>query len=86
MARPPDFETAILQPGNLPAARPHPCAAERRAQRHQPRAALRAALEASGDITLDNVHSVAETGGDYLSVETITKNVEAVDLALEFDA
>lgn len=42
----------------------------------------RAALEASGGITLDNVRAVAETGVDRISVGSLTKNVRAVDLSL----
>ncbi|MEJ5210354.1 MAG: carboxylating nicotinate-nucleotide diphosphorylase [Burkholderiales bacterium] len=46
------------------------------------RTAGRAALEASGGITLDNVRAVAETGVDRISVGSLTKNVRAVDLSL----
>jgi nicotinate-nucleotide pyrophosphorylase (carboxylating) len=42
----------------------------------------RQALEASGGITLGNVREIAETGVDYISVGSITKNVAAVDFSL----
>jgi nicotinate-nucleotide pyrophosphorylase (carboxylating) len=44
----------------------------------------RAALEASGGITLDNVRSVAETGVDRISIGSLTKNVRAMDLSMRF--
>ncbi len=44
--------------------------------------ANRAALEASGDITLDNLAEVAKTGVDYISVGAITKHIRALDLSL----
>ena len=39
-------------------------------------------LEASGNITLDNVAEVAETGVDYISIGSITKHVQAIDLSM----
>ncbi len=42
----------------------------------------RAKLEASGGITLENVRAIAETGVDFISVGSLTKNVTAVDLSL----
>lgn len=42
----------------------------------------RARLEASGGITLDNIREVAETGVDFISVGTLTKDVQAVDLSM----
>ena len=42
----------------------------------------RAKLEASGGITLDTIRAIAETGVDYISVGTITKNIQAVDLSM----
>lgn len=42
----------------------------------------RAVLEASGGITLDNIRAVAETGVQRISVGTLTKNVQAVDLSM----
>lgn len=44
-----------------------------------------AKLEASGNITLDNVKQVAQTGVDYISIGAITKNLQAVDLSLLFN-
>jgi len=39
-------------------------------------------LEASGNITLDNVKMVAETGVDYISVGSLTHSVKAADLSI----
>ena len=44
----------------------------------------RAALEASGGITLDTVRAIAETGVDRISVGSLTKSVRAVDLSMRF--
>jgi len=44
----------------------------------------RAKLEASGDITLDNVREVALTGVDFISIGAITKHVRATDLSMRF--
>ena len=41
-------------------------------------------LEASGNITLDNVHAVAETGVNRISIGSLTKNIKAVDLSMQF--
>ena len=41
-------------------------------------------LEASGNITLDTIRAVAETGVDYISTGAITKNITAVDFSLRF--
>ena len=41
--------------------------------------------EASGNITLDNIHDVAMTGVDYISTGSLTKDVKAVDLSMRFD-
>jgi len=41
-------------------------------------------LEASGGITLDNVREIAETGVDRISIGSITKDVKAVDLSMNF--
>lgn len=43
-----------------------------------------AELEASGGISLDTIRSVAETGVDAISVGAMTKDLEAVDLSLQF--
>lgn len=42
----------------------------------------RAILEASGGITLDNVRAIAECGVDRISIGSLTKHVQAVDLSL----
>jgi nicotinate-nucleotide pyrophosphorylase (carboxylating) len=43
-----------------------------------------AELEASGNITLETIRSIAETGVDYISTGAITKNVSAMDLSMLF--
>jgi nicotinate-nucleotide pyrophosphorylase (carboxylating) len=50
-------------------------------------AALRrgpAKLEASGNVTLENIRTIADTGVDYISVGALTKDVQAVDLSMRF--
>jgi nicotinate-nucleotide pyrophosphorylase (carboxylating) len=42
----------------------------------------RAALEASGGITLETVRELAETGVDYISVGALTHSAPALDLSL----
>jgi len=51
-------------------------------------AGRRARLEASGSVTLEVVRAIAETGVDYVSVGSLTKHVQAIDLSmrLEFGA
>jgi nicotinate-nucleotide pyrophosphorylase (carboxylating) len=44
----------------------------------------RVPLEASGNMTLDRVRSVAETGVDYISVGALTHSARAVDISLDF--
>ena len=39
-------------------------------------------LEASGNTTINNVHVVAGTGVDYISIGALTKNIEAIDFSL----
>jgi nicotinate-nucleotide pyrophosphorylase (carboxylating) len=48
-------------------------------------AAARTPLEASGNITLDNVAAVAATGVDYISTGALTHSVRALDLSLKLD-
>ena len=43
-----------------------------------------AELEASGNITLDTIRALAETGVDYISIGALTKNVRAADLSMLF--
>lgn len=40
--------------------------------------------EVSGNITLDNVRSVADCGVNYVSIGALTKNVQAIDFSLLF--
>ncbi|OHC12861.1 MAG: nicotinate-nucleotide diphosphorylase (carboxylating) [Pseudomonadales bacterium GWC1_66_9] len=42
----------------------------------------RAKLEASGGINGDNLRRIAETGVDYISLGTLTKDIKAVDLSM----
>ena len=41
-------------------------------------------LEASGNITLESIAAIAETGVDYISTGAITKNIMATDFSLQF--
>src|SRR5574340_935664 len=45
----------------------------------------RALLEASGNITLETVRAVAETGIDRISVGSLTKHIRALDLSMRID-
>ncbi len=45
----------------------------------------RVKLEASGNVSLETIRAIAETGVDYVSVGAITKDVKAVDLSMRFD-
>lgn len=44
----------------------------------------RAALENSGNVTLDTIAEFAETGVDYISVGALTKHLKAMDLSMRF--
>ncbi len=44
----------------------------------------RTKLEASGDITQQNIAQVAEAGVDYISIGALTKHVRAIDFSLRF--
>jgi nicotinate-nucleotide pyrophosphorylase (carboxylating) len=46
--------------------------------------AKRIDLEASGNITLESIRPVAETGVDFISIGSLTKHVRAVDLSMRF--
>lgn len=46
----------------------------------------RCKLEASGNITIENLREVAATGVDYISMGVLTKDVRAVDLSMRFNA
>jgi nicotinate-nucleotide pyrophosphorylase (carboxylating) len=43
-----------------------------------------AELEASGNVTLETIREIAETGVDYISTGALTKNVRAADLSMLF--
>ena len=45
----------------------------------------RCKLEASGNITIENLREVASTGVDYISMGVLTKDVRAVDLSMRFN-
>ncbi len=46
----------------------------------------RCKLEASGNITIENLREVATTGVDYISMGVLTEDVKAVDLSMRFNA
>jgi nicotinate-nucleotide pyrophosphorylase (carboxylating) len=46
----------------------------------------RTELEASGNMSLETLRAVAETGVDFISVGGLTKHVRAVDLSMRFTA
>lgn len=41
--------------------------------------------EASGNITIESISAVANTGVDYISTGALTKDIKAVDLSMRFD-
>lgn len=43
-----------------------------------------AELEASGNITIESIRAIAETGVNYISIGALTKNVNAIDLSMQF--
>jgi nicotinate-nucleotide pyrophosphorylase (carboxylating) len=45
----------------------------------------RAKLEASGNVTLETVREIAQTGVDFISVGGLTKHVRAVDLSMRLE-
>jgi nicotinate-nucleotide pyrophosphorylase (carboxylating) len=45
----------------------------------------RVTIEASGRVTLETVRAIAETGVDYISIGSITKHVQAVDLSMRLE-
>lgn len=47
--------------------------------------ARRAQLEASGNVSLETVASIAETGVDYISVGALTHSAKVFDVSLKFD-
>lgn len=44
----------------------------------------RAILESSGNVTLETIRGIAETGVDRISVGALTKDVKALDLSMRF--
>ncbi|MFQ5470875.1 MAG: carboxylating nicotinate-nucleotide diphosphorylase [Gammaproteobacteria bacterium] len=44
-----------------------------------------AKLEASGGVSLETVRAIAETGVDFISVGSLTKDIKAIDLSMRFD-
>ncbi|MFV0449536.1 MAG: carboxylating nicotinate-nucleotide diphosphorylase [Vibrio sp.] len=46
--------------------------------------ASRAALENSGNVTLETLREYAKTGVDYISVGALTKHIRAMDLSMRF--
>jgi nicotinate-nucleotide pyrophosphorylase (carboxylating) len=45
----------------------------------------RAELEASGNISLENLRDTARTGVDFISTGALTKNIQAIDLSMLFN-
>jgi nicotinate-nucleotide pyrophosphorylase (carboxylating) len=45
----------------------------------------RVKLEASGNVTMDTVRTIAETGVDYISTGAVTHSVIALDISLWLD-
>ncbi|MCF6251477.1 MAG: carboxylating nicotinate-nucleotide diphosphorylase [Methylococcaceae bacterium] len=39
-------------------------------------------LEASGDITLNNIRNIAQTGVNFISIGALTKHIKAIDLSM----
>ncbi len=46
----------------------------------------RAVLEISGGVTLDGLRALAETGVDRISIGALTKDVQAIDFSMRFEA
>ena len=44
----------------------------------------RAKLEASGGVSESTLRAIAETGVDYISMGTLTKDCKAIDLSMRF--
>jgi nicotinate-nucleotide pyrophosphorylase (carboxylating) len=42
-------------------------------------------LEASGNVSLNTVQDIADTGVDYISIGALTKDIRAVDLSMRFE-
>jgi len=41
--------------------------------------------EASGNITIENINDVAQTGVDYISTGALTKDLKSIDLSMRFE-
>ena len=41
-------------------------------------------FEASGNVNLETISSIAETGVDFISVGALTKNIKAIDLSMRY--
>lgn len=52
---------------------------------NEARGGRRAVLEISGGVTLENLHTLALTGVDRISIGTLTKDVKAVDFSMRFE-
>ena len=46
----------------------------------------RAKTEASGRVSLGNVHTIAKTGVDFISIGALTHSARAVDMGLDFES
>ncbi len=46
----------------------------------------RCQLEASGNIDLDSIKPIAQTGVDRISIGALTKNIQAIDLSMRFQS
>jgi len=44
----------------------------------------RAKLEASGNVTLETVRAIAETGVDYISVGALTHSAKVFDVSFDY--
>ncbi len=44
----------------------------------------RAKLEASGNVSLENVRKIAETGVDFISIGALTHSAKVFDVSLDF--
>lgn len=51
---------------------------------HAKKTGQRIVLEASGNVRFGTVRSIAETGVDRISIGSLTKNVQAIDLSMRF--
>ncbi|WP_119344064.1 carboxylating nicotinate-nucleotide diphosphorylase [Facilibium subflavum] len=44
----------------------------------------KAQLEASGNVSLDQINAIAQTGVDFISIGGLTKHIQAIDLSMRF--